>query len=304
MICQGTLLEMNQEKKCWLPASPQSHYQLCRRCHFYKMTNILDTLTQSYERGELHPTHELDLRDPVFLKEILHPGREQALLNLLSSLYRKNKIQFMLLVSRLEQDSVFAILLKKRIESHQPGTRCHMYRCFLKKKDLYKWRTLCWSCWPCIAWSLKQREVHLQELYIQNFGREVFQLREEIVLQMGSRDFVDLLHSLYIFGHHHHIRILIDHMLRSFHLETTKGLLLLFFQQPLLLPLFFEGKEDDFLPLPLREASLKKSWKEKIKQSIKARTNLYKEELIQRTWHPDRFLRWCFDLEELQDFST
>lgn len=301
MLCKGAIQEMNQEKKCWLPASEQSQYQLCRRCHFFKITSILDTLAQDYERGALHPNHELDLRDPVFRNELLHPAREQALLNLLSSLFRKNKIQFSLLVSRLEEQNTFPILLKKRIESHTPGTRCPMYRTFLKRKGFYQWRNLCWGCWPCIAWSLKQRDKDLLEFYIHNFGREVFQLKEETVFEMGSKVFVDLLVSLYLLGYHHHIRIVFDHMLRRFHIETTKSLLLLFFQQPVVLPLFFEGKEGDFLPLPFRE--LQSEFKQKIKQSIKARTNLYKEELVQRTWHPDRLFHWCFDLEELKDFA-
>jgi hypothetical protein len=301
MLCHGILQEMNQEKKCWLPANQQSHDGLCRRCHFLKMTSLLDRLTQDYERGELQPIHEEDLQDPMVQKELLHPAREQALLNLLSSLFRKNKIQFSRLVSSLEHQTAFSILVKKRIEPHTPGTRCPMYRVFLKRKSLYQWRNLCWGCWPCIAWSLKQQDKDFLDLYIHNFGREVFQLTEATVLQMGSKVFVDLLVSLYLLGHHHHIRSVVDHMLRGFHTETTKSLLLLFFQQPALLSLFFEGKEGDFLPLPFRDQ--RSDFKQKIKQSIKARTNLYKEELIQRTWHPSRLFDWCFDLEELKDFS-
>jgi len=301
MLCQGTIQEMNQEKKCWLPANQQSQSGLCRRCHFVRMTNILDTLTQDYERGELHPSHEQDLRDPIFRNELLHPGREQALLNLLSSLFRKNKIQFSLLVSRLEDHNAFPILLKKRIETHTPGTRCSMYRSFLKRKGVYQWRKRCWGGWPCIAWSLKQGDKDLLDFYLHNFGREIVHVTESAVFQMGSKVFVDFLVSLHLLGYHHHIRIVFDHMLHGFQFETTKSLILLFFQQPVVLSLFFEGKEDDLLPLALRD--VRSEFRQKIKQSIKARTNLYKEELIQKTWHPDRLFTWCFDLEELNDFS-
>jgi len=36
---------------------------------------------------------------------------------------------------------------------------------------------------------------------------------------------------------------------------------------------------------------------------LKRRQNLYKEELIMRTWHPKRIFFWCFDLEELAEFG-
>lgn len=300
MLCEGRIQEGNTERSCWLPRCPTSVYLLCRRCHFLRVTEILDRLTRDYEQGVLHPTNEMALRDNGFLEELLHPAREQALLNLLSSLYFKNKILFHLLVSRLETYRAFPIILKKRIETHthQPGTRCSMYRVFLKKKEIYSWRHLCWGCWPCIAWSLKQRDKDLQEMYIQNFGLRVFQLTETMVLQIGSKIFLDLLVSLYLLGYHHHIRIIFDHMLRVFTADTFQNLLGCFFQQGPLLSVLFEGKQDEFLPLPFRDESVVNEFKKKAKLSIKKRTNLFKEELIQVTWHPDRFFEWCLDLED------
>ena len=300
MLCQGILQEANTRRKCWLPASEAS--QVCRRCHFYRTTETLDLLTREYEKGGSHPENETLLEDHSFLEELLHPAREQALLNLLSTLYTKRKEQFSLVVTRLEANRSFPILIKKRIEPHQPGTRCAMYRGFLQQKKLYKWRTLCWSCWPCIAWSLKQRDNNLLEFYIQNFGTEIFRLTEATVLEIGSPTVVDLLVSLYLLGYHHHIRVLLDHMLRTFTLEVLQHLLLLFFQEAPLLPLVFEGTQDEFLPLALRSPGYATELKQKIKKFIKRRTNLFKEELIQVTWHPDRVVQWCLDLDDKSDF--
>jgi hypothetical protein len=39
------------------------------------------------------------------------------------------------------------------------------------------------------------------------------------------------------------------------------------------------------------------------KRKIKFRSLIWKEELIAMTWHPDRFMTWCLDQEELSDFS-
>jgi hypothetical protein len=43
--------------------------------------------------------------------------------------------------------------------------------------------------------------------------------------------------------------------------------------------------------------------KEHILRSARERTGSYKEELVARTWHPDRFLSWCLDLEEKIDLE-
>jgi len=41
------------------------------------------------------------------------------------------------------------------------------------------------------------------------------------------------------------------------------------------------------------------------KQTVsKERLKKYEAELIEKTWHPDRLMDWCFDLEEKNDFAT
>jgi len=41
------------------------------------------------------------------------------------------------------------------------------------------------------------------------------------------------------------------------------------------------------------------------KQTVsKERLKKYEAELIEKTWHPDRLMDWCFDIEEKNDFAT
>lgn len=40
-----------------------------------------------------------------------------------------------------------------------------------------------------------------------------------------------------------------------------------------------------------------------VKKVLKQRCNLYKEDLMIKTWHTSRLFKWCFDLEELADFG-
>lgn len=122
--------------------------------------------------------------------------------------------------------------------------------------------------------------------------------------QSGPRVFVDMFVSLHLLGKDHHIRILLDQLFRALPLEDFKSLLLHFLLQP---PMFFvlsEKKEQDFVPLPLRDERVLQEFRAHMKQSIKRSTDVYKEELIQRTWHPKRLFPWCLDIEEWNDFGV
>ena len=92
-------------------------------------------------------------------------------------------------------------------------------------------------------------------------------------------------------------------MMHRFPLEDVKSFLLGFLQQPPMLFVFHMGKQDDYLPLPLRDPEVIRAFRTQIKQSIKNRTNLYKEELVIRTWHPKRLFPWCLDIQEIADFG-
>ena len=303
MKCKVLFQENNQQRECWLPASSTSCFQMCRRCHFYKITEILDTLTRDYRGGFLHPTNELLLNDAAFLEELLHPAREQALLNLLSSLFQENKVQFFHVIHKLKNNTVFPILITKRIQAHVPGPRCKMYREFLKDEHVFTSSDLCWNCWSCITWCLKQNNPRLLHLFRRSFLSNLNRLTLEMYINTGSRVFVDCLVSLHLLGSDHIIRLFIDYIFHHFPLEVTKSILLLFFQEPPMLYVFFQKLQNDFLPLPLRDAIVVEDFYRQIKLSIKEKTDAYKEELVMKTWHPSRLFPWCFDIQELEDFG-
>ena len=303
MLCKGTIVEQNRTLSCWLIADPFSRYKLCRRCHFQHVTKTLDGLTIDYESGVLHPQNEIQLTDLHFLNDLLHPAREQAFLNLLFSLYQKNKIQFSLLVEKLKRFTVFPILLTKRIEAHQPGVRCKMYRDFMKDKKIYTSCTLCWNCWSCVAWVLRNKNEHLFSLYERTFALNFSRLNYATFVETGPRHFIDSCVSLHIRGYSHHIRILIDHFLHFYPLESVRSFLVNFLQQPALLHIIFEKKEADYLPLPLRDESVLQEIRKEIKAFIKKTTDAYKEELMIVTCHPKRLFSWCLDIEDWKDFG-
>ena len=303
MKCKGILQEQNKSKECWLPANPSSSLQLCRRCHFHRITNILDTLTHDYWNGALHPDNEIVLNDTEFLHELLHPAREQAFLNLLSALFKENKIQFLRIVEKAKQQPVFPILVTKRIQAHTPGPRCQMYREFMKDSQIYKTPNHCWDCWSCIVWSLKQSNPYLMDMFTKSYLFHLQRLTPDIYRNNGSRVFLDFMVTTHLLHKDHVLRIFIDHCFHTLPLEDTKSLLLQFLQEPCMLFVFYEQVQRDYLPLPLRDEIVVKEFYQRVKQSIKEKTNVFKEELIMRTWHPDRLFPWCLDITELEDFG-
>lgn len=303
MLCRGTVIEQNKKRSCWLVSDPFSKYKLCRRCHFQYITTTLDTLTNDYHSGKLNPPHEILFTDLSFLHELLHPAREQAFLNLLYTLFHNNKIQFSVLVEKLKKLTVFPILLTKRIEAHQPGVRCKMYREFMKDEKLYTSSILCWNCWSCVSWVVKTHHEHLLRLYDRAFPLYITRVNYETFLQTGPHHFVDMTVSLHLRGYHHHLRGMLNHFLRCYPFEAVQRFVLAFLQQPALFHLTFEKKESEYLPLPFLDEPVLREIRRQVKAFIKNATDRYKEELVQVTWHPKRLFPWCLDIEEWNDLG-
>ena len=262
----------------------------------------MDRLIQEYREGTLHPRDESCLREAWFLDDMLHPGREQALLNLLSALFLNNKIMFSLLLDRFKKKSVFSILLTKRIQTHTPGTRCCMYRRCFQESGLYNSETLPWSCWPCVSWILQHTELSLHQTFQRDYSWGLQRLTHPVFLQTGPLVFVQLLSTFQLRGMEAEIRLFLLHCLIEFPLEDVKQFLVLIFQDPLFLPLVFGGSYQTYLPVPLQE-TFETTLRLQIKKAVKERLGVFKRELIEKTWHPKRLFRWCSDLEDLLDFG-
>ncbi len=303
MLCKGSVVEQNRKRSCWLPAEPFNSFQLCRRCYFQHVTSILDTLTKNYREGTSNSVFEPLLHQRAFLQECFHPAREQAFLNLLHTLFQTKKELFHEVVQLCKQNPLFPIVLTKRIQQHLPGTRCQMYRVFLKDETTYTAYHLCWNCWPCVAWSLKQNNQRLLEMY-NSFPLYFSRINLDSFHQAGHRVFLDLCVSQHLLGKDHHIRVLLQHFLIHFPLEEYKSFLLGFLSQPVFLRILFEQKEKDFLPFAFQDAIVLQGLKKGVKESIKRTLYMYKEELMEKTWHPRRLFPWCFDIEEWKEFGV
>lgn len=303
MHCKGFVVEQNKTRACWLPAETINTFQLCRRCHFQHITDLLDSFIREASLGELPGRAEVLFQEKQFLTHVLHPAREQALLNLLSTVFEGNKNQFHTLLGNLKTAPLFPIVVTKRIQQHQPGTRCQMYRHMMKDKDVYTSGSLCWNCWSCVAWSLKQSDPRFLAMY-NNFGYYFSRITNEVFHQTGQRVFFDYFVTLHLLGKDHHIRILLQHFLHVLPIDEFRSFLMGFCTQIPIMRVFFEQKQNDFLPAPFQDAEVVQSLRQAIKNCIKRTTDTYKEDLMIKTWHPRRLFPWCFDIQEWEEFGV
>ena len=303
MLCKGVIQENNIVKNCWLPADTNSVFELCRRCHFDNITKVVDSLTFEYSHGCSHPQNESVLQNTSFLYELFHPAREQALLNLLSSLFHNKKDVFQDIVLKLKEKSAFSILLTNRILVHHPGTRCQLYRSFLKDTSLYKSEYLCWNCWECIVWSLQQKEKRFHDIFIEQYLFHISRINATTFHTIGSHVLKELFLALYLLGEYLSIEVIMRHLFHELDLTTFKYFLTTVFQQAHIAETIFQEKRNIFIPLPLQEDVVINQLQKNVKSFIKQRTDTFKEELMKRTWHPSRLFTWCFDLDDLTDFT-
>jgi hypothetical protein len=141
-------------------------------------------------------------------------------------------------------------------------------------------------------------------IYTHEFGFFFSRISPTVYHTLGPRIFADMFVSLHLQKKDHHIRILLDHFLHVFSLEEVKSLVLAFFQQPLMISVFLEGKAADYIPLPLREKTVLEEFRRQILMSIKRTTDIYKEELVMVTWQPKRLFPWCLDIGEWKEFGV
>ena len=277
-------------------------FQLCRRCHFHKVTDILDCLTRQYEQGELHPRNELLLNSVDFRRELLHPAREQALLNLLTVLLQHNRVQFIHVMGFLKEDTTLQILLLKRIETHRPGRRCSLYRYAMQDPTMIP-DTVSFVCWDCLAWAFRSRDERISSKAEQGFPRSLSKLTSEGYLATGPTPFLDFCTTTLIRNKEWFAIALIEYMFHLFPFDLLVSFVQLVFQEPLFRIVFFHSDIHRFVPPPLEDEAVVSQIRKGIYQKIKRDTDLYKEELVIKTWHPDRLFSWCLDMDDLKDFE-
>lgn len=305
MLCQAILQEHEKRKGCWLPADPSSYFHFCRRCHFNRISELLDSMRCAYQKGEI-PTEEYLLSEHFFLDEALHKSREQAFLSLLGILCMRNRPLLHQILDYVQQSTTFGPMIKTKLLQHGTGPRCALYRTILRHSHLTPSGSafmLDGLCWDCVVWLFRQRDMPQYSRFVERMVMSFHTMSPILIREIGVSPFLDMIQSLYI-----NDKPIVGHALWATVIlfleeEQLKTHVLRFYSTPPFLSDAIAKKFDALLPAQLDIPSFREEIEAHAKKALKDRLAIIEEELITRTWHPDRVVAWCVDPIALHRFA-
>lgn len=292
MTCTNTIVELNTVRQCWLPQSPTSFSGLCTRCDFYKVEAYLKTIESNLSL----------LRNPQFQAACCHENQIRNLICALTTLCQAKNPEFPNFFAAVQTSSLQKTLLHQ-IHVHSPSSRCCLYQHALKHRTLQ--RELCSTdipknCWTCLSWMLRQRDLHR---WYPTFNR-AFVSNQLTTLRASREELLDCMISLTLAKKDHMARLLFHKYEREIqNQEEIKQCMIQFLSQPATISSVFGAKVSEFIPTAWNRKQFQERLQKETLRAVRARNWVFKEELMIKTWHPDRLFAWCFDIEDLKDFE-
>lgn len=314
------LFQDSRRKLCWLPSDESSPWRYCRHCSFTQKEFLIEDVIKNIinERDEmLMPTGTKEklltlLLYPWFKEHCAHPTSRIRLYHLMIIMKKHNVSVY----SNYLQDPTFSSTFLRIIQSHRPQdsnlSSCRVI-CDLVGKDRHRIPREC----PICLTTLWKRDRTNREQYaaLTNYLREYnrksyhFPYPHEILkdyirhsVSLGDTNRQYALSAMFVHLNRqnpHESNERMYDFLQDFLLEDSQTfaavieknmeILMNYCPQWLLQVEFITGVVEP----------AHKQWK----QSMKARCDAYKEELMIITCHPKRLFKWIFDIEDLKDFE-
>jgi hypothetical protein len=287
---------------CWLPIYKEG---LCRNCSKQRSTREFQEVLKQIERQE-------DVSPEIYSS--FSSDQQVEILTLAARRKHPTRYHF----SRTS--STWPHFLEK-VKTHLPGDLCQAFRTILREGS-YKEHIFPEECAGCaLALYESNREIYLYPLldsFIyykkeyalffnnhQEYGRQREELlsfvnevlwipREDMYMDVEDADEKrkHILKQLRLSSRAE------DRLLQDLALRPENYALLLA-NPPILrecyLNLVYENPEDHW--------AFCARVREKLMRRIEIRCRLYKEELLEKTWNPDRAIAWCFSIDEQTNIS-
>lgn len=284
MQCTNQIQEHRVSRECWFPIDPTSPFELCKRCSYQKVEELLHET----------PFNTSWLSKPTALALFKEKDHTQSIVRALLKIDQNelnsawNAVKTDYLVNHLNHIVYF----------HTPSENCQFYKWFLKHRNLE--RTihqvdLPWNCWNCMSFVFRQKSM-LDSYRAFTNGLLKYKLEN---MERNTKHIVDLMISMEFQGKDHIIRSLLTYIRLNVNDDLSRTVLVKFLGSPPMASSIFTARYRNYMPFSWEKEELKK----KVLQEIKLHTYGFKEELIQKTWAPERLFNWCFDLEDLGDFA-
>jgi hypothetical protein len=300
---------------CFLPRKQGSFWGLCLSCERIQNRLFLEAVQGAIREGHSEFSFHgstYSLLDPTFSTRFLHSFRftassQDPRLSLLTICYAKNIELFQNLVRAFSNDSGFLTSTNLLYRKHLPNRNT----CAMLHKIQYslQQRFLDMPCCPCCM-SRYLLSVN-QESITQRHIDHILSIFRNKILSQHPTWFVSI------------FRLLQTIWERDLENKIPFSLLngVLIHENPVNYQIEFRDWMGAFLETPIViEKILKQTishenreflqmWTGQqvnmpyLKRLHRSRMDAWKEDLIIKTWHPDRLMTWCLDLDELSDFA-
>jgi hypothetical protein len=201
--------------------------------------------------------------------------------------------------------STFLNKVYRDVYHHTESCRCKLYQRFLQEKvfDREIFTTdLPWHCWNCLAWIARHK--HFKRKWSLKMTNGLAQLKMTDAIK-HKKHILDIIISLLLVKKEHAARILFHKYTNCLQDEDKSvDFLIEIYADPALIHKVFTSNQQELVPSTWDRDELEKIMRKKVLKHVKKRNWVFKEDLMIKTWHPDRLFPWCLDIEELKDFDS
>lgn len=309
MACKG---HHTKPDPCYFPIKPKSFWNLCVSCERIENRLFLEEVQRAIREDRIIFTfhdREYSLNDPYFPERYLRftsflSTHQDPRLSMLLLLYKSNRTLFKSCMKTFVKDSGFILSANLLYRNHLPqqSTCCMLAQI---QRELQQHFTDLPTCPCCMSKALLRIP---RETITNRIISHIYRIFQNHTLAQHPTWFVWTfkllqtiwekdLEDLFTFQR-------LDVWLRE-HQQTLefRDWLGAFLETPIVLEKALSGRlseqDREYLVLWTGQQLNAKFFQ----TLLKRRLNLYKEELIMKTWHPRRIFFWCFDLDELADFG-
>lgn len=314
------LFQDTRRKRCWLPSDDSSPWHYCRHCTFTQKDKLIEDMIKNIGMGRdemLLPTGTKEkvitvLHTTWFREHCAHPASRLRLYHLMILMKKQNLPIYHTYIRDPSLSSSFLRIIQTHRPQDTNAATCKVI-CDLVGQDRLRIPRQCPHCLYTL-WK-KNRDNREQYAaftsYLREYDRKPYHFPHpyEIIkdyirysISVGDSNIQYALSAIFVHLNRRAPQEATERLyyfLQDFLLEDSRtfaailernmDVLMKYCPQWLLQVEFLTGVVE-----PARQ-----QWK----QSMKARCDTYKEELMIKTCHPRRLFNWIFDLEDLKDFE-
>lgn len=310
MTCKGH----QGNRECWLPANPKSFWGLCESCNRIENRLFLEAVQQAIRANQsIFRFHDKDysLDDENFPNKYLRytvftPSHQDPRLSLLALTYSNRPACVLPMLKAFLKDSGFLLSSNLLYRKHLPQRHTCAILNLIQSHSRQHFLDLP-NCPCCISRILTRLGKELSNRQIQHissiFGNQILAQHPtwfvhifRLLQTIWEQNLEDIFHFPYLSRY-------LEHENPIQHQIDLRDWLGAFLETPIVVEKILTGKISSINRAYLFERTGQEINTAFLKRFARGKHYVYREDLIIKTWHPDRLFGWCFDLEEIREFG-